>query len=76
VVLKPKDDLFVPSIHDYSIEETAFGQELEPICKIRIPSWVSFEWTGEWSKSSEKWSSEKRKELEVDSDEHSIWMSW
>lgn len=61
---------------EYSIEATWTGKRQLPICKIRIPSWVEFEWTGDWSKSSSKWSEDLRKELKVDEDENCIWMSW
>ena len=76
VALKPKDDKFVPRNLEYSVEATLTGERQLPICKIRIPSWVEFEWTGDWSKTSSKWTAEKKKELKVDDDENSIWMSW
>ena len=77
VALKPKDDQLVPANLEYAIEKTLKGENQQPsLIKIRLPQWVQFDWTGDWSKSSTKWSSEQKTELNVDSDEHFIWMSW
>ena len=49
VVLRPKSNEFLPQL-DYSVEMVLKGPRQVPICKIRIPRWVTHEWTGDWSK--------------------------
>ena len=79
VALKPNNDTLLPSNLEYSVEQVdldEFRGDLIPICKFRIPEWVEFKWTGDWSKTSSKWTPAKKKELKVDDDQKSIWMSW
>lgn len=80
VALIPKNDDFLPSNLEYSIETVLMEEFSEPILRIRLPQWVTVDWTGDWSKTSDKWSAGYKKKYNVDSEEdkhkYSIWMSW
>lgn len=61
--------------HSYSVL-TVKDVGVDKICRIRNP-WGKFEWQGDWSDKSSKWTDALKKQTGwVDADDGTFWMSW
>lgn len=80
VALRPKKNFGLSNNCDYSVVDTVKVRNgrFNQLCKIRIPTWVDFTWTGDWSMESEQWDPEARKVVGEDKikTDGFFWMSW
>ena len=78
--MRPKKNFGLPNNCDYSVIDTVKVRNgrFNQLCKIRIPTWADFTWTGDWSVESEQWDPEARKVVGEDNikTDGFFWMSW
>jgi hypothetical protein len=75
MTLTSKEDLGFNHEFAYSIINTAIIKGSEKLINIHVPSWIDFKWKGDWSKESNKWTSDLKKMYKT-GNEKCVWMAW
>jgi hypothetical protein len=67
--MNPKENQGLQTEHSYrviaSAEVTDSNGNLAKIMKITVPIWDTFNWTGEWSKESNLWTTKEKEKLKI-----------